>query len=151
MAEKALLQLVNPVGEDETREFKIAPHTISEDISIDYDDITAPGIAHPYLQFVKGNSMGVRFDIELSDRASQTSRGYTEDFIDFLYRFLPDNEGETTEDYFIPPPMAKMAYGDNLYVGVITDLTVKRKQFHPDTLATTRAVVEVTMATVRRG
>lgn len=118
----------------EYKEFQFNPTPIDEEHGVDYARITAPGLPHPFFQYVGGHEDEISFEINLDDKGMW--KGYTHDFIKFLNKFRPTIE----KHQFQSPPPLILAYGRSfIRTGILEGISVEKNRFHSDTLMVARA------------
>lgn len=129
----------------EFRKFQFNPIPIEEDINIKFEEISSPGLSHPFFQYISGNADTITFDIELDDAGEHF--GYTGDFINFMYRFRPPRNSKR----FSPPPPVTLSYGTYVRTGIIMSMPITRRGFDAKTLKVTKAVIKVTIKSIVMG
>lgn len=133
--------MVNADNPDERRRFQFNPSPVDISNKIEYEQMDAPGLGHPFYQYTKGNSDIYSFTIQLDDKGRES--GYTADFIDFINQFKP-KEGQ-----FDPPSPVIIAYGSAFIIeGVITEVKTTINRFDPDSLFPTQADIDITIQTI---
>jgi hypothetical protein len=127
----------------EMQYFMINPTPINEDISVSFNEAKAPGLSHPFFQYIGGEADEISFDIEIDDRIGEIAYtgGMTADFIAFMQRFRPAKSGKQ----FSPPPPIIVAYGQNYFEGLVTSMKVTKDRFDSDVLKPTKATISITI------
>jgi len=123
------------------RRFQFNPEPLDESIQVAYQEITAPGLSHPFFQYVGGNSDEITFEIHLNDAGEHL--GYTEDFMAFLDRFRPRRNTQ-----FSPPPPVILSYGPYQKTGIVTSMKISRERFDSRSLRTTKATISLSIKTL---
>jgi hypothetical protein len=134
--------IIMDASTNEYREFQFNPVPVDQDININYTDVKAPGLPHPFFQYTGGEADNISFNIELDD--SYTGSKSTNSFLNFMQRFRPAKDGTQ----FAPPPQVIIAYGMNFYTGLVSGMKITTDQFDPQTLIPTKAVIAITIRTL---
>lgn len=101
----------------ELRSFQFNPTTLEHSRGSSYSELSAPGIAYPDLQFVKGEARSFPVELYMYD---SPSTGKIEVFESFLNEFLPPEENNSE---FTRPPTMTFCYGTFIKKCVLESLT----------------------------
>ena len=124
------------------KKFQFNPTSLSYSRSVSYADISAPGIAYPDTQFIKGNARSFPVTLFFFDNPCT---GVIEDYITFFEEFLTPEKN--TKGYTKPPEMT-FCYGYFIRKCVLEDLTVTIESVDSKGKPT-QAVIELQLRQVR--
>ena len=100
------------------KKFQFNPTDLSYSRGASYVDISAPGMAYPDTQFVKGNSRSFSVPLFLYDNPYT---GVIEKYMDFLNDFLTP---EKNSSGYTKPPIMTFCYGYFVRKCVLEDLDI---------------------------
>ena len=106
--------------------FQYNPTNFEYSRGVSYTDISAPGMAYPNTQFVKGNVRSFSVPLFLYDNPST---GYIKSFMSFLGGFLTP---ETNQSGYTRPPEMLFCYGQFVRRCVLEDLNINIERMDGD-------------------
>ena len=125
----------------EKMSFQFNPTTLSYSRGATYADISAPGIAYPDTQFVKGNVSSFPVTLFFYDNPNT---GVIQKYLEFLGGFITPEENAS--DYTHPPTMT-FCFGYFIRKCVLEDLSVDIELFD-DNGEPTQAIVNLQLRQV---
>lgn len=102
----------------EKKSFQFNPTTLDYSRGASYADISAPGMAYPDTQFIKGNARSFPVSLFFYDNPNT---GVIKKYIEFLNGFLTP---ETNKSGYTQPPTMTFCFGYFIRKCVLEDLSV---------------------------
>ena len=100
------------------KKFQFNPTTLSYSRGVSYSDISAPGMAYPDTQFIKGNARSFPVSLFFFDNPC---KGVIEEYIEFFEGFLTP---ETNRSGYTKPPEMTFCYGYFIRKCVLENLSI---------------------------
>lgn len=123
------------------KSFQFNPTGLSYSRSASYTDISAPGMAYPDTQFIKGEVRSFPVSLFFFDNPCT---GVIEDYITFFEGFLPPEKNESS---FTKPPDMTFCYGYFIRKCVMETMNVNIERINEDG-SPVQAIIELQLRQV---
>lgn len=126
--------------------FQYNPEMFSDDNSVDYREIKAPGITYPIYQYVGGEPRSIEFTLLVDNTDNKgESINKVRETISFLTALLPPHN---KHDRYTPPPQAIFAFGWFVKPVILVSMPVRYTMFDRS-LQPLRAEIDLTFRIIQ--
>ena len=142
--------LVNLDDSSQSLVFQYNPPEWMEDKNPNYAVIDIPGLSEPLYQFINGGEKIINFELFLNswlDKGGLIIRTVEQQLEALRSMVTPTKQSTDPKYSATAPPLVLFQWGSMLPIKcIVTGLSIVHRMFHPNTMKTMRATVQVSLS-----